>query len=45
MFKSNELLKAKGFNNCNNTFIKKLKLKKNINVNLQNDKLYKVRIK
>ena len=45
MFKSNELLKAKGFNNCNNIFIKKLKLKKNINVNLQSDKLYKIRIK
>ena len=45
LFKSHTLLKNKGLNNHNINFIKKLKLKKKINVNLDNNELYKIRIK
>ena len=45
IFKSNNYLKNKGFNNQSINFIKKLKFKNKLNVNLDNDELYRIRIK
>ncbi len=45
LFKTKDNLGRKGFNKASSIFIKKLKLKKNINVNLEKDKLFKIRIK
>ena len=45
LFKSKVFLRNKGYNNSNINLIKKLKFKKKINVNLQQDELYKIRIK
>ena len=45
LFKSHELLRNKGYNNNNIDFIKKIKFKQKINVNLDNNELYKARIK
>ena len=45
IFKSNNCLKNKGFNNQSINFIKKLKFKNKLNVNLGNDELYRIRIK
>ncbi len=45
LFKSDKFLRYKGFNNCDSAFIKNINLKKKINVNLENEKLYKLRIK
>ncbi len=45
IFKTNEKLGNKGYNNTNIDFIRKIKLNNCIKVNLGDDKLYKVRIK
>ena len=45
LFKSDTLLKDKGLNKTSIDFIKKFKPNKEIKVNLENDKLFKVRIK
>ena len=45
IFKSNNYLKNKGLNNQSINFIKKLKFKNKLNVNLGNDELYRIRIK
>ncbi len=45
LFKSSKFLYSNGFNNQNINFIKKIKIKNKINVNLNNDKLFQVRIK
>ncbi len=45
LFKSNKFLYLNGSNNQNINFIKKLKIKNKINVNLDDDKLYEVRIR
>ena len=45
LFKSNRSLKKKGFNNSNNDFIKKIKITNRVNVNLQNENLFKIRMK
>lgn len=45
VFKSQKKLSNTGYNNISNKIIKKIKLKNLINVNLNDDKLYKVRIK
>ena len=45
LFKSNVLLKNNGYNKCSIDFIKKLKFNNKVNVNLNNDKLFKIRIK
>ena len=45
IFKTNKNLNINGINNGSVEFIKKIKLKKNINVNLINEKLYKIKIK
>ena len=45
IFQSLSKLKKKGKNNASNSFIKKLRLQKKIKVNLNNDSLYKIRIK
>ena len=45
LFKSNRSLKTKGFNNSNNDFIKKIKIINRVNVNLQNENLFKIRMK
>jgi len=45
LFKSSKFLYSNGFNNQNINFIKKIKIKNKINVNLDNDKLFQVRIK
>ena len=45
IFQSLSKLKKKGKNNASNSFIKKLKFQKKIKVNLNNDSLYKIRIK
>jgi len=42
VFKSNKNLKKYGVNNINSSFLKKIKLKRKINVNLLGDNLYKV---
>ncbi len=44
IFKSNTKLRSNGFNNSKKNFIKKLKILKQVNVNLNNDKLLKARI-
>ena len=45
LFQSNKFLKEQGYNNSNNKLIKNFKFKKKIKVNLENDKLFKIRIK
>jgi riboflavin biosynthesis pyrimidine reductase len=45
VFKSNINLKKEGFNYSNNSFLKKINLKKKIKVNLLGDNLYKVKLK
>tara|TARA_B100000886_G_scaffold340467_1_gene310228 strand:- start:4884 stop:5222 length:339 start_codon:yes stop_codon:yes gene_type:complete len=45
LFKSNNLLRNKGLNNTEINFIKKLRFKKKVNVYLDNDELFTVRIK
>ncbi len=45
MFQSSTKLGERGKNNISNIFLKKLNLKNKINVNLNGDKLYKVKIK
>ena len=45
LFKSNIILRNKGLNKTSINFLRKIKLIKNINVNLTDDKLYKIRIK
>ncbi|MBD1172542.1 bifunctional diaminohydroxyphosphoribosylaminopyrimidine deaminase/5-amino-6-(5-phosphoribosylamino)uracil reductase RibD [Pelagibacterales bacterium SAG-MED05] len=45
MFKSSTSLGNNGKNNISSNFIKKLKLKKKINVNLYGDELFKIKIK
>ena len=45
VFKSSKSLYLNGYNNHNIDFIKKLKTKNKINVNLENDKLFEIRIK
>ena len=45
MFKSSIKLGKNGKNNISNNFIKKLELKKKIKVNLNKDKLFKIKIK
>ena len=45
MFQSSIKLGKNGKNNTSNEFIKRLKLKKKIHVNLNGDKLYKIKIK
>ena len=44
-FKSNIKLKSNGFNNTKINLIKNLKILKKINVNLENDKLFKFKVK
>ena len=44
IFKSNNKLKSNGFNNTKKNLIKNLKILKQVNVNLNNDKLLKARI-
>tara|TARA_B100000242_G_C43032678_1_gene481272 strand:+ start:444 stop:1514 length:1071 start_codon:yes stop_codon:yes gene_type:complete len=44
IFKSKVFLKNKGYNKTNIKFIKKLKFNNQINVNLNNDKLFRIRI-
>ena len=45
MFQSSIKLAKKGKNNTSNNIIKKIKLNKKIKVNLNGDRLYKVKIK
>ena len=45
LFKSSKFLYLNGYNNININFIKKLKIKNKINVNMDNDELFKVRVK
>ena len=45
LFRSSKFLYSNGYNNQSINFIKKLKIKNKINVNLENDDLFKVRIK
>ena len=45
IFKSKKNLKKNGYNNCNNSYIKRLKFNQVINVNLNDDRLFKIRIK
>ena len=45
LFKSNFMLKKHGYNNAEVNYIKRYNLNKSINVNLENDKLYKIKIK
>ncbi len=44
LFKTNTKLKNTGYNNCKINHLKKLNIKKKINVNLDEDELYKLRI-
>ena len=44
LFKSNEILGIKGSNNANISFIKKLKLTNRIKVNLNKNKLYRLKL-
>ncbi len=44
LFKTNKKLKKNGFNNCKINYLKKLSIKKKINVNLDEDALYKLRL-
>ena len=45
IFKSSIRLRKNGQNNASNEFLKKLKLKNKIKVNLNGDELYKIKIK
>ena len=45
LFRSNFMLKTYGYNNAEVNYIKRYNLNKPINVNLENDKLYKIKIK
>ncbi len=45
LFKSSKFLYFNGYNNQNINFIKKLKTKNRINVNLENDELFEIRMK
>ena len=45
LFRTDELLGKNGYNNCSVNFIKKLKLKRLMNVNLHNDSLYKIKVR
>ena len=45
IFKTNFSLKNYGFNNTKNNFLKRYKLNDFIKVNLDNDKLFKIKIK
>ena len=45
IFKTSTYLSAKGSNNTTNFYIKRLKLKNRIKVNLDDNYLYKVKIK
>ena len=45
LFKSSKFLRLNGYNNISINFIKKLKIKNKINVNLDNDELFKLRVK
>ena len=45
IFLSSTKLKKKGYNNNKINFIKKIKLKNMVNVNLNNDKLFRIKIK
>ena len=45
LFKTDKSLKSYGSNNCSIDFIKKLRFRKRINVNLENDHLLRMRIK
>ena len=45
LFKSHKILNKSGYNNCKKNFLKRLKIKNRINVNLKNDILFKMRIK
>ena len=45
LFKTNKSLKKKGFNNSSSNIIKKMKITDKINVNLENENLFKLRIK
>ena len=45
LFKTNKPLKKKGFNNSSSNIIKKMKIMNKINVNLENENLFKLRIK
>ena len=45
LFKSGVLLGNKGYNSSTSNFIKKLKIKKKIRVNLNGDELFKIKIK
>ena len=42
--KTNSKLKRDGYNNTNSNFLKKFKLKKSENVNLVDNKLFKVKV-
>ena len=44
VFKTNTKLKHNGYNNISSNFLKKLRLKKSENVNLVDNKLFKVKI-
>ena len=45
LFRSNKFLHKNGYNNKSINFIKKLNIKNKINVNLNNDELFEVKIK
>ena len=45
LFKSKKNLKSKGYNNCKVKNLKKVRLSRKINVNLNQDSLYRLRIK
>ena len=45
LFKSSKFLHLNGYNSISINFIKKLKIKNKININLDNDELFKVRVK
>tara|TARA_Y100000591_G_scaffold322509_1_gene338996 strand:- start:1160 stop:2227 length:1068 start_codon:yes stop_codon:yes gene_type:complete len=45
LFKSNNFLHKEGCNNINKNFLKRLKFRNRINVNLLNDELFKIKIK
>ena len=43
IFKNNNKLKKNGLNNCGVNYLKKMKLKEKININLKNNVLYKIK--
>ena len=45
IFRSEESLVKDGYNNCNINFLKKLKIKNKIKVNLNNNSLFKIKLK